>query len=203
MEFRPERSDLARYLEDTELIDWQTPAVVERALSLSEGCDGRTEVVAALFAWVRDEIGHPLETGSELLTCRASHVLRERCGLSFARSHLLVALLRARGMPAGFGYQRIGRDAPETGHVLRGFAAVYLHDAECFAPLDPQRDGAAMPGVAPDLELEHAKVAYEPDAEAGEETYPLIFARPHPAVVDVLSRAPDVRRALKGLPERL
>lgn len=199
MEFRPDRNDLGRYLEDTELIDWQTPAVIERARALTETAGRTEEALRTVFEWVRDEISHSVDAGSEIVTCRASQVLREGTGLCFAKSHLLVALLRSRGIPAGFCYQRLRRDAPAQGHVLHGFAAVYLHAEERFAALDPRGD---REGIATHCDLRRPSLAHTPDPEAGEETYGVVYARPHPGVVDVLTRAPDLKRALAGLPDR-
>jgi len=41
----------------------------------------------------------------DVVTCSASEVLREGTGICFAKSHLLAALLRAVGIPAGLCYQ--------------------------------------------------------------------------------------------------
>nr|WP_269749949.1 transglutaminase family protein [Polyangium fumosum] len=57
------------------------------------------------------------------LTCTASEVLRHRTGFCYAKSHLLAALLRANGLPAGFCYQRL---AHGSGYCLHGFNAVEL-----------------------------------------------------------------------------
>ena len=200
MEFQQQHAELGRYLEDTELIDWQSPALVARATELTEACDDFAARVRALFEWVRDQIDHSVDSGAEVVTCRASEVLRERTGLCFAKSHLLVAMLRSRGIPAGFGYQRLRRDPPGEGHVLHGFAAVYLHEEARFAPLDPRGN---RPGLETHCDLARPSLAFEPDPEAGEETDPRIFPRPHRGVVEVLTRAPDLRRALAALPDRV
>ena len=46
-------------------------------------------------------------------------------GWCFAKSHLLAALLRANGIPAGLCYQRLRREDGD-GFTLHGLNAVYL-----------------------------------------------------------------------------
>lgn len=56
----------------------------------------------------------------------ASEVLLEGTGFCYAKCQLLVAMLRANGIPAGFCYQRLMRDDTGTTFVLHGLAAVHL-----------------------------------------------------------------------------
>ncbi len=200
MDWKTDHPGLDRYLEDTETIDWQTPAVREKALELTRDAGDERARIRALFEFVRDEIPHSFDVDAETVTCRASHVLRERTGICHAKSHLLVALLRSRGLPAAFGYQRLRRDPPQKGHVLHGFVAVWLADEERWAPLDPRGN---REDVRTECDLERPSWAWEPDAEADERTYPELFARPLPAVLDVLSRAPDLERVRAALPDAL
>jgi transglutaminase-like putative cysteine protease len=60
------------------------------------------------------------------VTLLSSEVLRERVGLCYAKSHLLVALLRSEGIPAGLCYQRLRSG---DGYVLPGLVAVHLRGA--------------------------------------------------------------------------
>jgi transglutaminase-like putative cysteine protease len=191
---------LDRYLEDTEIIDWQTPAVHEKAVDLTRGIEGERQQIRALFDFVRDAIARLGDEDEGPIACRASHVLREGRGVGFARCHLLVALLRARGIPAAFGYQRVRRDPPEKGHVLHGFVAVYLADEARWAPLDPSADRGELSAVC---DLDEPRWGRAPDPTEGEQTYDLLSARPHRAVLDVLSRAPDLERLFKALPDSI
>ncbi len=56
----------------------------------------------------------------------ASAVLDAGSGLCLAKSHLLVALWRACGLPAGFCYQRLLFDTDGGLYVTHGLAAVWL-----------------------------------------------------------------------------
>jgi transglutaminase-like putative cysteine protease len=63
-----------------------------------------TAVARAAFEFVRDEVSHSADVGEWSAAYVASDVLRERNGICHAKSHLLAALLRARGIPTGFCY---------------------------------------------------------------------------------------------------
>ena len=152
LELRPEREGFDRYLEDTIVIDWQTPVVFEKARALCEGIDSEGERAQALFEFVRDEIVHSLDIDTDVVTCNASQVLREGTGICYAKSHLLVALLRARGIPAGFCYQRVCGEPPARRLALHGFAALYLSEPGRWVAADPRgsdeayRNGRSAPG---------------------------------------------------------
>lgn len=98
------------YLRSTEIIDWQTPAVLDQANELGKDVSGPIEIARACFEWVRDCIHHSGDYEATVTTCRASEVLAEGTGWCFAKSHLLAALLRANNIPTGLCYQRLCRD---------------------------------------------------------------------------------------------
>ncbi|OGU03853.1 MAG: transglutaminase, partial [Geobacteraceae bacterium GWC2_55_20] len=123
----PESDDLNEYLVSDEIIDWQTHAVRQKALELTEPLPDEVEKARCLYEWVRDAIPHSHDAGLDVVTCTASEVLRHGTGICFAKSHLLAALLRAVNIPAGFCYQVLRIDPPvDDEPVLHGFNAIYL-----------------------------------------------------------------------------
>jgi transglutaminase-like putative cysteine protease len=60
------------------------------------------------------------------VTWRASDVLLYGTGYCYAKSHLLAALLRANGIPAGFCYQRLSVGDSGPPYSLHGFNAIEL-----------------------------------------------------------------------------
>jgi transglutaminase-like putative cysteine protease len=108
----------------TPVVDWQHPAVIARARTLA-GVDA-VQTARRCFEWVRDEIRHSKDHGLDRVTCSASEVLAAGSGLCFAKSHLLAALLRANGLPAGFCYQRLRRDDGGGPFTLHGLGAAAL-----------------------------------------------------------------------------
>src|SRR5262245_55479950 len=89
------------YLRATAIINWTHPAVRALAESLAAGQDSPTEIARRCFVWVRDQIYHSVDYQLNPVTCAASDVLAARTGFCYAKSHLLVALCRANGIPAG------------------------------------------------------------------------------------------------------
>jgi transglutaminase-like putative cysteine protease len=171
------------YLRPSELLDFDHPAVAALAARLRRPGD-YCATARAMFEWVRDDIRHSGDIGSSRVTCSASEVLRFGEGICFAKAHLLAALLRCAGIPAGLCYQRLTRDAkPESGYCLHGLNALYLASEERWVRLDPRGN---KPGVEALFSLGDERVAFPIHPELGEVDYPTNHPQPHPAVVAAL-----------------
>ncbi|MDX1588640.1 MAG: transglutaminase-like domain-containing protein [Oleiphilaceae bacterium] len=169
---------MEHYLDANEYIDWRDPLILARARRLSRGLTDETVIAAACFRYVRDAIRHSRDHGLNPEPCRASEVLQEGCGLSFGKSHLLAALLRANELPAGLCYQRLLRQRP--GHYrLHGLNAVWLKGHGWYR-MDPR-------GRRPDLRSEFSppveRLPYQPRRE-GEYDLPGVYAYPLPLVTE-------------------
>lgn len=197
----PESDDLGRYLEDTITIDWQTPAMQSIVTELMEGTTKLEDRVRRLFDFVRDEIGHSIDVGAQVQTCRASEVLDERTGLCYAKSHLLAGLLRSSGFPTGFCYVRTAdRDRPGR-FVLHGFNAVYWASTSSWIYLDARGNREGL-----DTECRFDvpwSLAHWPDAKKGEAFLPFIYRRPGKRIIDLLERAPSFDAVCKNLPDSI
>ncbi len=117
---------MEKYLQASDIIDWQHPDILAQAKKLATGLENDTAIAKACFEWVRDEIRHSFDYQLNPVTCKASDVLRYKTGYCFAKSHLLAALLRANQIPAGFCYQRLSIDDQGAPYSLHGFNAVFL-----------------------------------------------------------------------------
>lgn len=116
-----------KYLESTQIIDWKTPSINQKAKQLAEGLNTSLDIANACFIYVRDEIKHSHDDQLNPITCKASDVLKHKTGYCYAKSHLLAALLRANNIPAGLCYQRLTiTDVPPF--CLHGLNAVYLEE---------------------------------------------------------------------------
>jgi transglutaminase-like putative cysteine protease len=197
---QPESKAWNGYLEDTIVIDWQTPAIVERARALATAGPSDEAKARACYEFVRDEIAHTADAGGDALPCRASEVLAARTGIGFSKSHLLAALLRSLGIPAGFCYQVVRRapDAPEM--VLYGFNGVYLASRARWIQLDARGN---RPGLDAQFSVDAPCLAVVADPARGEWVYPTIYTRPAPVVVDLLSRNQSLARIADHIPEEL
>jgi hypothetical protein len=200
MAMQPEAETMNGYLEDTIIIDWQSPPVWEKARGLVADCRSEEECARALFEWVRDEIHHSDDIETDVVTCTASSVLKEGTGLCFAKSHLLAAFLRATGIPAGFGYQRLRRDPPYEGHALHGFVCAYLAQHDRWVVLDPRGNNER---VHTEFDIHEPSFAYQPDPEEGEKTIEIIFTRPNRSLVDLLEGNESLEKLRLHIPGEL
>jgi transglutaminase-like putative cysteine protease len=192
---RPESESWNGYVEDTITIDWQTPAVLDAARRLASGERGDEAKARACYHFVRDEIAHSADAGHDALPCRASEVIVARTGIGFAKSHLLAALLRASGVPAGFCYQVVRRGEDEPGTVLYGFNGVYLASLARWIALDARGN---RPGLDAQFSTGEPRLAVR-----GEWVYPKIYTRPAQVVVDLLSRNSSLAKIADHIPEEL
>src|SRR3974377_2096939 len=102
--------DLNDSLASSAVIDYGDEAIAAAVRRLSADARGDADRARAFFEFVRDDIRHHFDAGAEEVTCNASEVLRLGHGTCYAKSHLLAALLRRSGIPAGFCYQRLEDD---------------------------------------------------------------------------------------------
>jgi len=117
---------IKRYLDSSLYIDSQHPSIVAQAAKLADGCADDEEIAKRCFEFVRDEIKHSWDYRLNPVTCKASDVLLHGTGYCYAKSHLLAALLRSNGIPAGLCYQRLTLEAEGSSYCLHGLNAVYL-----------------------------------------------------------------------------
>jgi hypothetical protein len=184
------------FLESTEIIDWRDPDVFARARTLRKGSTSPVETARRSFEWVRDEIKHSADYCLAPVTCSASEVLRHGSGYCYAKSHLLAALLRANGLPAGFCYQRLSLDGRGAPYCLHGLNAVWLPDVGWYR-IDPRGNrGDINAQFAPPVE----QLAFSPTA-TGEGDLPEIWADPLPVVVSALRGHATTDTLSRNLPD--
>ena len=106
------------YLGPDDVVESDHPEITRLAEELGAGARDDTAFAKAAYEWVRDQVTHSVDAQDPRVTVTATEVLTARTGLCYAKSHLLAALLRARGIPAGLCYQRLADGA--GAHVLHG-----------------------------------------------------------------------------------
>ena len=109
--------DLKAYLKADNVIDYNNEPVCKLADRLFDSSSDEVDFIRKAYEYVRDNIAHSADAGEELVTCSASEVLQTRHGICFAKSHLLAAILRSKGVPTGFCYQKLILD-DETAPVI-------------------------------------------------------------------------------------
>jgi transglutaminase-like putative cysteine protease len=184
------------FLRHSEVIDWQHPAVMAQARALRGELTDHVAIARRCFEWVRDEIKHSGDCRLTAVTCAASEVLQEGSGFCYAKSHLLAALLRANGIPAGLCYQRLSVDDEGLRFCLHGLNAVLLPGVGWYRA-DPRgnREGIDAQFVPPVEQLAFSVRL------AGEADLPGILPDPLPIVVDTIRAYSSADRLSEHLPD--
>jgi transglutaminase-like putative cysteine protease len=125
-------------LRATPFCDPRDPALAARAREVAGDRSGR-EAATALFGWVREEIEYRI-LGLE----SAGATLRRGAGCCLAKSNLLIALARARGIPAR-----------------------YVSFEGCLHSPRPEISAQRLVHIIPELFVEGAWMAGDPAYEAG------------------------------------
>lgn len=198
MELTQQSPDIGAYLAVDEAIDHEHPRVVEAATRLAHGADTAYAYARAAFEFVRDTIPHSADSGDTRVTWRASEVLAARTGICHAKSITLVALLRARSIPAGLCYQRLADD-DGTNPMVHGLVALRPRSGR-WVRVDPRGN---KPGVDAQFSLEEERLAWVTREKFNEVDYPVVYAAPPEVILHALRGARDRSELWRNLPERL
>lgn len=184
------------FLASTDIIDWEHPEVLARARALAVGAPTPEHLAKRCFEWVRDQIRHSRDHGLQAVSCAASEVLEFGSGYCYAKSHLLAALLRANGLPAGLCYQRLSLDDHGPPFCLHGLSAVWLPGSGWYR-IDPRGNRAGIDAqFTPPVE----RLAFQPGLP-GEMDLAEVMAEPLPVVVHALQSSPSADHLQARLPD--
>ena len=184
MQITPEVNDLEAYLKSSVIIDFNSigdNSILALANQIESNSMDKIDYIKRAYEYVRDSIAHSADINHDLLTFTASEVLKEKHGICFAKSHLLAALLRCKGVPTGFCYQRLILDdevAPFL--VLHGLNGVYIEEYNKWIRLDARGN---KEGVNAQFSLNKEQLAFPIRQELGEEDIWTIFAQPHESII--------------------
>lgn len=187
------------YLVASPYVDFDHPRVAAQAQALAQGLSGASSACALVqrcFEFVRDDIKHSADFKLNPVTCKASDVLRHQTGYCYAKSHLLAALLRANGIPAGLCYQRLSVGEHGAPYCLHGLNAVYLPEFGWYR-LDARGN---KPGVNAQFTPPQEALAFALQDDQ-ERDLPEIWAEPLPIVTQALQAYDDVMDVARNLPD--
>ncbi|WP_019868227.1 transglutaminase-like domain-containing protein [Methylovulum miyakonense] len=188
--------DMNHYLENSQYLDWQHPAVIAKAAELAQSCQADEQISQRCFVFVRDEIKHSWDYQLNPVTCKASDVLLHGTGYCYAKSHLLAALLRANAIPSGLCYQRLSLDGEGSPYCLHGLNAVYLKRHGWYR-IDARGN---KPGVKAEFTPPFEQLAFA-IVDGLERDFAEILPEPLSVVIDVLTRYASVEDVYKHLPD--
>lgn len=183
MNIIPYSNNLSDYLAFDEIINFSDESIQQLANDLFLKSASETNYVKTAFEYVRDKISHSADINNDALVCTASEVLKAGHGICFAKSHLLAALLRCKGIPAGLCYQKLILD-DETAPVLvyHGLNGVFLSEFGKWIRLDPRGN---KQNVDAQFSITDEKLAFPIRPEKGEEDCLIVFPKTDLDIIDV------------------
>lgn len=187
---------LIKYFNSTEIIDYNNPLVFKKAKQIALNSNDIIDIVKKSYTYVRDKIYHCVDFDMNPVTCKASDVLIHKTGFGYAKSHLLVALLRANSIPAGLCYQRIAFNEFNHPYCLHGLVAVYIPEFGWYR-IDPRGNKA---GINAQFNPPNECLAYN-NSLPGEYIFPKIWDEPLNFVKKLLTKYSDYKEALKNFPD--
>ncbi|HWQ65313.1 MAG TPA: transglutaminase family protein [Methanospirillum sp.] len=153
-----------------------------------------TNQIGGLYRFVRDKIAHSGDIGQTSLVWKAHRVVTAGHALCFGKSHLLTALCRAVGIPAGLCYQRVKRS--DGTYVLHGLTAIWLEDEGRWIRLDARGN---IPGIAAEFNPSGPEqIAYPDMKDPGEWLAPQIYADPWEEIIRTYEHAENVIRFIEA-----
>jgi len=95
--------ELESFLQETEYCDFSHPDIQKLTKEFKKKYTNQRDLAVALFHFVRDNILYRVGLWNK----KSSETLAEKSGACTNSANLLVALLRAAGIPAGYGVMRV------------------------------------------------------------------------------------------------
>ncbi|MDP5274328.1 transglutaminase-like domain-containing protein [Chengkuizengella axinellae] len=197
-----ETNVVEEYLLELEEVDYNHPLIQDKAQELFANKSNKIEIIHIAFEFVRDVISHSWDIHSTRITNKATEVLEHREGICYAKSNLLAALLRSKGIPTGFCYQKLTiGSTPDTGYCIHGLNAVYIRSIDRWIRLDARGN---KEGVNAQFSLNEEKLAFPVREYYGEIDYPVIFSKPNEKTIKTLKENTNcINMYLHNLPNEL
>lgn len=189
------------YLKCDNVIDFDNKAIAKQADALYKVAPNELAFIKAAYEFVRDKISHSADINANALYCTASQVVKAGHGICFAKSHLLAALLRSKGIPAGFCYQKIILD-DDTAPILvyHGLNGVYLNDLKKWIRLDARGNKS---GVNAQFSVDTEQLAFSIRTDKNEEDGFIIYPDPDKKILEVLRNNKSRTELWNNLPTEL
>ena len=189
------------YLDDTDVVNYDNGSIGQLAEMLFENSESNLEYIKVAYEYVRDHISHSADINEDLITCSASEVLAAGHGICFAKAHLLAALLRYKGIPTGFCYQKLILDddaAPVL--IYHGLNGVYIKEIDKWIRLDARGN---KEGVDAQFSLDEEQLAFPIRPEKGEIDDFVVYPAPDANVLKSMRKSKTRSELWENLPTEL
>jgi len=201
MEVLAYSNNIEEYLKATGVVNYSDENIQRLAEELYQRSKDNLEFIKVSYEYVRDQVSHSADINEDLITCSASEVLAAGHGICFAKSHLLAALLRYKGIPAGFCYQKLILDndaAPEL--IYHGLNGVFIKEIGRWVRIDARGN---KEGVDAQFSLEKEQLAFPIRTDKGEEDDFVVYPDPDENVLGSMKASETRSELWENLPTEL
>lgn len=159
----------------------------------------KTEIVKTFYEFVRDEIPHSFDIESNVITVKASEVLKNKTGICYTKSNLLAAMLRVVGIPCGLCYEHLTlQEDDKMGFVVHCFNAVYLWDDWIFLDARGNKEGIDAQFIKDDI-----KLSFVPREEYDEYFYNGIYEDAHEETMKIIENSHTIAEVMDNIPDQI
>jgi len=188
-----------KFLNEHKYIDFSTQIIVDIAQELFSGLSNYIDKARTAYVFVRDEIPHTFDIQSEIITAKASDVLKYKTGICYAKANLLAALLRSQRIPIGFCYQHLTlADDDSLGYVVHCYNAIYI--AGRWIKVDARGN---KPGVNAQFSINEPVLAFPCRPEYDEYFWRGIYAAPHGMTMKMLDKSRGLQELFDNMPDMI
>lgn len=201
MEILVYSNNIEEYLESTEVVDYDNEIIQQLAATLYQKSESELAYIKLTYEYVRDQISHSADISEDLITCSATEVLSAGHGICFAKAHLLAALLRYKGIPTGFCYQKLILDddaAPML--IYHGLNGVYIKVMNRWIRLDARGN---KEGVNAQFSFDKEQLAFPIRTEMGEMDDCVVYPTPDVNVLKSMRVSKTRSELWENLPTQL
>ena len=181
---------MEEYLSETPSIDYRNPLIQDKVQELMNQSEDDLDYIKRCYIFVRDEISHSWDIKEDVVSRTASEVLKNKTGICWTKSCLLVALLRANQIPSGISYQLLTRaDDASEGYMIHALNTVYLKDLDKWIRLDARGNKENINAF---FSLDGEHLAYTIRSELGEIDYHDNHADLDDRLVNILMQSENI-----------
>ena len=185
------------FLVENKYIDFSSTIIQDKAKKLFCGIYNAVEKTKIAYEYVRDEIPHSFDIQADIITAKASDVLKYNTGICHAKANLLAALLRSQGIPAGFCFQHLTlSDDDSSGYCIHCYNAIFIDNH--WIKVDARGN---TNGKNAQFSLAEPQLAFENRNNYDEYYFEGIYANPHLDTMLMLDKANSLQDVIDNIPD--
>lgn len=191
--------DLSIFLQENQYVDFSDPSIIKKSRELFTDITSDVEKTRIAYEYVRDHIPHTFDIHTDIITAKASDVLKHKTGICHAKANLLAAFLRSQNIPAGFCFQHVTlADDESLGYCVHCYNAVFVDDH--WIKLDARGNTNGKNAL---FGLDEPVLAFPNRKEYDEYYWPGIYADPHYDTMKMLEKAHSLQDILDTIPDHV